>query len=51
MDRGDARRRAAPREQTEEQRRQHEEDLIDQALDDTFPASDPAARESPTRTG
>lgn len=34
-----------------EQKRAHEEDPMDQALDDTFPASDPPPRQAPTRTG
>lgn len=30
---------------------QHHSDVIDHALEDSFPASDPPAHSSPTRTG
>ena len=36
-----------PRRPTIDMRREHREELLDEALDDTFPASDPPAIISP----
>jgi hypothetical protein len=33
----------APKKDSKDKRREHREDLLDEALDETFPASDPPA--------